>query len=268
MRVVAAGECCLDYYEGESEPRLGGITFNFALHAAKAFSGAEIHLLSAVGEDARASFVTRLDDAGIHHDLKPVARTPSIGIRLDDHGERSFHSYDVGGLLDWQASESQRQTIEQADLVVLTRYHEIAALFHRLVRLPTRGKRVVDFADLSGTPASDINTIVADRDLADVCIFGISPYEAPLREHLHELARDHAGLFIMTLADQGAVAIKQGKIYQQPAFPVPEVVDTTGAGDCFAAHFLSRWFASDSIDDALAAGCLAASRIIQRRGAS
>ncbi len=57
MKVVAAGECCLDYYEGESESRLGGITFNFALHAAQAFPGAEIHLLSAVGEDARAAFV-------------------------------------------------------------------------------------------------------------------------------------------------------------------------------------------------------------------
>ena len=72
----------------------------------------------------------------------------------------------------------------------------------------------------------------------------------------------------MTLADEGAVAIKQGKTYQQPAFPVPEVVDTTGAGDCFAAHFLSRWCASNDIGDALAAGWQAASRIIQRRGAS
>jgi sugar/nucleoside kinase (ribokinase family) len=268
MKVVAAGECCLDYYDGESEPRLGGITFNFALHAAKAFPDAEIHLLSAVGEDARTAFTTGLEAAGIQHDLTPVAKTPSIGIRLDDNGERSFHSYDVGGLLDWKASESQRQTIEQADLVVLTRYHEIAPLFQRLVRLPTQGKRVVDFADLSGASASDINTIAEDRDLADVCIFGIAPHEDALREHLHTLAHDHAGLFIMTLADEGAVAIKQGNIYQQPAFPVAEVVDTTGAGDCFAAHFLSQWCASDSIDDALVAGCLAASQIIQRRGAS
>ena len=158
MKVVAAGECCLDYYDGESEPRLGGITFNFALHAAQAFPNAEIHLLSAVGEDARTAFTTGLEAAGIQHDLTPVAKTPSIGIRLDDNGERSFHSYDVGGLLDWEASESQRQTIEQADLVVLTRYQEIAPLCQRLVRLPTQGKCVVDFADLSGASVVDINT--------------------------------------------------------------------------------------------------------------
>ena len=268
MKVVAAGECCLDYYEGEPEPRLGGITFNFALHAAQAFPGAEIHLLSAVGEDARASFVTTLEAAGIQHDLTPVATTPSIGIRLDDNGERTFHSYDAGGLLDWEVSESQRQTIKDSDLVVLTRYHEIASLFHRLVRMPTRGRRVVDFADISGTPAANVDVVVAERGLADVCIFGLSPQEDSLRDRLSALALDYAGLLVITLAAEGAVAIKHGRTYHQPAFPVPEVVDTTGAGDCFAAHFLSRWCASDAIDDALAAGCLAASRIIQRRGAS
>lgn len=268
MKVVAAGECCLDYYQGERDPKLGGITFNFALHAAQAFPAAEIHLLSAVGDDARAAYVASLETAGVHHDLSPATRTPSIGIRLDSSGERTFHDYDPGGLLNWQVSDSQRQLIEASDLVVLTRYHEIAPLFQRLVRIPTGGKRVVDFADISGTHLADVDTMIADRDLADVCIFGIAPHEVSLREHLEALAHEHPGMFVITLGEQGAVAINQGKRYEQPAFPVAKVVDTTGAGDCFAAYFLSQWCASDDVEDALAAGCRAASRVIQHRGAS
>jgi sugar/nucleoside kinase (ribokinase family) len=268
MKIVAAGECCLDRYETEPEPRLGGITFNFALHAAQAFPDAEVHLLSAVGDDARCAFVDRLEQAGIRHDLSVVESTPSIGIRLDDNGERTFFDYDPGGLLDWQVSDSQRQTIADSDLVVLTRYHEIAPLFQKLVRLPTSGTRVVDFADISGTPVAKLNAVVADRAHADVCIFGISPHEDSLRDSLFALARDHPGLFIITLAAEGALAIQDGKMHHQPAFPVRGVIDTTGAGDCFAAHFLGCWCASGTIDDALAAGCLAASRIIQQHGAS
>jgi sugar/nucleoside kinase (ribokinase family) len=244
------------------------LPFNFALHAAQAFLDAEIHLLSAVGEDVGPVFAARLDAVGIRHDLVRVVNTPSLGVRLDDKGERSFYDYDPGGLLDWEISESQRQTIETADLVVLTRFHGIAPLLQRLVRVPARGPRVVDFADISGTPMVDVDRVLADRDLADVCIFGISRREYALRDRLHTLSGDHGGPFVITLADEGAVAHWHGETYQHSAFRVAEVVDTSGAGDCFAAHFLSQWCVPKRLDEALGAGCLAASRIIGRRGAS
>ncbi|MBJ37206.1 MAG: hypothetical protein CMD83_01905 [Gammaproteobacteria bacterium] len=268
LRIAAVGECCLDHYTGEQTPRLGGITYNFALHAARAFENAEIHLISSVGHDARDAFVGELDAAGVHHDLAAAERTPSLGIRLDDAGERTFFDYDPGGLLDWEPTASQRETIESADYVVLTRYHEIASLFERLVRLPTRGQRVVDFADISNAQSAELPRIVADHGLADVCIFGLAPHETAARTWLTSLARDHAGLFVITLASEGAVAVEQSTTTHQPAFPVAEVVDTTGAGDCFAAHFLSRWCTEGDVGQALTDGCFAASQIIQRRGAS
>ena len=57
------------------------LPFNFALHAAQAFPDAEIHLLSAVGEDVGPVFAARLDAAGIRHDLVRVVNTPSLGVR-------------------------------------------------------------------------------------------------------------------------------------------------------------------------------------------
>ena len=51
-----------------------------------------------------------------------------------------------------------------------------------------------------------------------------------------------------------------------PAVPA-EVVDTTGAGDCFAAGFLPAWLAGAPPLDALTAGCALAARVVTRPGA-
>ena len=266
--IVAAGECCLDRYAGEPKVWPGGITFNFAMNAANAFSGKNIHLISALGLRDETLFVKKLNSRGVKHKLTIVRETPSIGIHLDQKGEREFYGYDPGGLLDWYPSESQLRVIKDADLLVLTRYEAISSLFKRLINVPTKATRVVDFADISGKGLSEVKVMLANHDLADICIFGLSPDEGDLRNYLQGLANDHSGLFIITLAHKGAIALLQGKTWYQPAFPVTNVVDTTGAGDCFAAYFLSRWCSTGSIAEALEAGCFAASEIIQKRGAN
>lgn len=266
--IVAVGECCLDSYADEPAVRPGGITFNFAMNAANAFSGKNIHLISALGLRDESLFVKKLDSRGVEHKLTIVRATPSIGIHLDQKGEREFYDYDPGGLLDWYPSESQCRIIKEADLLILTRYEAISPLFKRLIKVPTKATRVVDFADISGKGLPEVKVMLENHDLADVCIFGLSPDEDDLRNYLQRLANDHYGLFIITLAHKGAIALLEGKTWYQPAFPVANVVDTTGAGDCFAAYFLSRWCSTGSIAEALEAGCFAASEIIQKRGAN
>ncbi len=44
---------------------------------------------------------------------------------------------------------------------------------------------------------------------------------------------------VMTLGGAGAVATLRGTVTECPAYPVERIVDTTGAGDAFAAGFLS-----------------------------
>ena len=266
--IVAAGECCLDLYDGESVARAGGITFNFAMNAARAFPGKNIHLISALGLRDKPLFAEKLDTSGIDYDLTIVRGTPSIGINITLNGEREFHSYESGGLLAWDLSKSQRRTIKEADLLILTRYDAITSLFQRLVKAPTNGMRVVDYADISGKVLSEAKAMLTNHQVADVCIFGLSPNEGLLRSYLEQLASDHKGLFVITLAHKGAIAIMEGKTWYQPAFPVSEVVDTTGAGDCFAAYFLSHWCSTGNVKEALEAGCFAASEVVQKMGAS
>ena len=62
---------------------------------------------------------------------------------------------------------------------------------------------------------------------------------ADLKDALTELSIKVPTL-VVTKGPEGAIAIENGERISIPAAPVSEVVDTTGAGDLFAAGFLDR----------------------------
>jgi adenosine kinase len=62
------------------------------------------------------------------------------------------------------------------------------------------------------------------------------------------------------------VASKDGVI-AVPAFPIDKIVDTTGAGDLFAAGFLFGLVRGASYENAGRLGALAAAEVIQHIGA-
>ena len=74
-------------------------------------------------------------------------------------------------------------------------------------------------------------------------------------------------LAAITMGAQGAMAVHNGEIVTVPAYPVPHVVDATGAGDLFASGFLLALSRERDLKTALAAGCLAASEVISHIGA-
>ena len=74
-------------------------------------------------------------------------------------------------------------------------------------------------------------------------------------------------VLVSTRGEQGAVAIVDGARYEAPAAPVSEIVDTTGAGDLFAAGFLAAHIDGRSVEDCLALGAAAAAEVIAHWGA-
>jgi sugar/nucleoside kinase (ribokinase family) len=79
--------------------------------------------------------------------------------------------------------------------------------------------------------------------------------------------RIDARLAVVTRSEKGCVVASQDCVTVVPAFPVEKIVDTTGAGDLFAAGFLFGLARGVGHEKAGRLGALAAAEIIQHIGA-
>ena len=74
-------------------------------------------------------------------------------------------------------------------------------------------------------------------------------------------------LLVVTRSEKGAVAVAHGERVGVPAEPVDKVIDTTGAGDLFAAGFLFGHVRGRPVAECLKLGAICASEIISHYGA-
>ena len=72
---------------------------------------------------------------------------------------------------------------------------------------------------------------------------------------------------VVTRSERGALACSNGERAQVHAEPIERLVDTTGAGDLFAAGFLAGQARGKSLEHSLRLGAIAASEVIQHYGA-
>lgn len=74
-------------------------------------------------------------------------------------------------------------------------------------------------------------------------------------------------LLVVTRSEKGAIAVSGDERASVAAEPVSEVIDTTGAGDLFAAGFLAGHAQGRSLTDSLTMGAVAAAEVISHYGA-
>jgi sugar/nucleoside kinase (ribokinase family) len=72
---------------------------------------------------------------------------------------------------------------------------------------------------------------------------------------------------VVTLGAEGALWTDGAEVLRVPAEPVEAVLDSTGAGDAFAAGLLSARLSGASTEEALRAGCRLAKRAVTTPGA-
>jgi sugar/nucleoside kinase (ribokinase family) len=72
---------------------------------------------------------------------------------------------------------------------------------------------------------------------------------------------------VVTRSEAGATAVSGGERAQVPAEPIERLVDTTGAGDLFAAGFLAGEARGLGLEASLRLGAIAAAEVIQHYGA-
>ncbi len=74
-------------------------------------------------------------------------------------------------------------------------------------------------------------------------------------------------LLVVTQGEKGAIAVQAGRRFAVNAEPVTRLVDTTGAGDLFAAGFLSGFAEGREIGACLTMGAICAAEVISHYGA-
>jgi sugar/nucleoside kinase (ribokinase family) len=82
-----------------------------------------------------------------------------------------------------------------------------------------------------------------------------------------DAVKDKVETLVVTRSEKGAIAVSRGDRAAVPAEPVEAVVDTTGAGDLFAAGFLAGQAQGRSLEASLRLGAIAAAEVISHYGA-
>jgi len=92
-------------------------------------------------------------------------------------------------------------------------------------------------------------------------------YEVDTFEEAMEAVRREARIAALTRSEKGSVVIKGSETWAVPASPAARVVDTTGAGDLYAAGFLFGYTHAKPLAECARLGGVAAAEVISHVGA-
>ncbi|KAB2681840.1 MULTISPECIES: adenosine kinase [Brucella/Ochrobactrum group] len=115
-----------------------------------------------------------------------------------------------------------------------------------------------EFLELMRSRTVDI--VFANEDEAK------SLYKTKSLETAIACMRMDCALSIITRSEKGAVVVTPDQTLTVPAIEIDALVDTTGAGDLYAAGFLYGYTNDRSLEDCARLGSLAAGMIIQQMG--
>jgi sugar/nucleoside kinase (ribokinase family) len=106
-----------------------------------------------------------------------------------------------------------------------------------------------------------VDTIFANTDEV------LSLYQTPEFDEALDSLRAEGVLGVVTRSEKGCIIVDGDQTWEVPAFPIAKLVDTTGAGDMFAAGFLAGLARGRDMVTCGRLGVLAAAEIIQHIGA-
>ncbi len=95
----------------------------------------------------------------------------------------------------------------------------------------------------------------------------LSLYEVDDIEAGIEAIRGVLEVAVVTRSELGSIVVTADDVIEVAAEPVDEVVDTTGAGDLYAAGFLHAWAAGEELGACARLGHIAAAEVVSHVGA-
>jgi sugar/nucleoside kinase (ribokinase family) len=243
--------------------------------------GARAAYVGKVKDDQIGRMYTRdIRAAGVAFETQPAADGPATGcsyILVTDDGERTMNTY-LGAAQELAPADIDATEIAGAKITYLEGYlwdptsakeafvkaSKIAHDAGREIALTLSDSFCVDryrdeFLDLMKKRTVDM-VFANEAELRS--LYQTSDFDAALKQ-----LRQDAELGIVTRSEKGCVVASREGVIAVPAFPVGKIVDTTGAGDLFAAGFLFGVVRCAGYENAGRLGALAAAEVIQHIGA-
>jgi sugar/nucleoside kinase (ribokinase family) len=217
---------------------------------------------------------------GVHYDVPPAADGPATArsfILVTPDGERSMNTY-LGACQNLTPDDVAPETVQAAGIVYLEGYlwdpPAAKEAFRKAVGIAhAAGNRValtLSDAFCVDRYRDEFLGLIRDGSL-DILFANIhelqSLYGTASADAALAALREERILGVVTRSAEGALVVSQGEIRAVPAHPVERVVDTTGAGDLFAAGFLVGISQGRDLERSLRMGAIAAAEIISHYGA-
>jgi sugar/nucleoside kinase (ribokinase family) len=242
---------------------------------------------------ARAAYVGKVKDdqigklyvhdiraAGVAFETRPAKDGPATGcsyILVTPDGERTMNTY-LGAAQELVPGDIDADQVAASAILYLEGYLwdpksakdafvKAAGIAHaagRQVALTLSDSFCVDryrgeFLDLMRNGTVDL-VFANEAELHS--LYQTSDFETALKQF-----RADVNLAVVTRSEKGCVVASRDGIAAVPAFPIEKMVDTTGAGDLFAAGFLFGLVRGVGYENAGRLGALAAAEVIQHIGA-
>jgi sugar/nucleoside kinase (ribokinase family) len=242
---------------------------------------------------ARAAYVGKVKDdqigrlythdiraAGVAFQTMPASDGPATGcsyILVTPDGERTMNTY-LGAAQELTPADIDAAQVAASSVIYLEGYlwdpksakaafvkaSTIAHDAGRQVALTLSDSFCVDryrgeFLDLMRNGTVDL-VFANEAELRS--LYETSDFDAALKQ-----LRVDTTLGVVTRSEKGCVVASKDGVTAVPAFPIEKMVDTTGAGDLFAAGFLFGLVRGVSHENAGRLGALAAAEVIQHIGA-
>ena len=223
------------------------------------------------GHDIRA--------AGVAFNTAPTkggAPTARSLILVTPDGERTMNTF-LGTSPELDHGAIDEAMIAGARIVYLEGYlfdrDEAKAAFRKAAAIAARAGRMVALTLSDGfcvdRHRAEFKTLIKDQ--VDILFANeaeiTSLYETTSFDEAAAQAAKDVKLAVLTRSAKGAVIQSEGKSIAVPAAPVAKVVDTTGAGDLYAAGFLYGYALGKDLESCGKLGSLAAAEIISHIGA-
>lgn len=224
-------------------------------------------------------FVHDMRSLGVDVRLRPVndgSPTARCHVLIDQHGQRTMQTY-LGACTELSLSDINAETVGHPDVIFIEGYiwdiaegPELAAEAMRIAK--TVGSKVaLSLSDsfcverhreaFHDAVREGVDIVIADED---------EVIELLQAENFEETAArlvDYDNLFVMTRSEKGSVITNGKQKIVQAATPVEEIIDTTGAGDAYAAGFLYGYTQKKSLEECARLGTFCATQVIQQVGA-